>query len=45
MNKMKKPSYYGWYMVMIAGLGVFFSGPGQTYFISVFIDQYITDFG
>ncbi|WP_010649708.1 MFS transporter [Oceanobacillus massiliensis] len=30
---------------MIAGLGVFFSGPGQTYSNSAFIDAYITDFG
>jgi len=46
MNKKKArpPLFYGWYMVMVAGLGVFFSGPGQTYFISVFIDRYITEF-
>ncbi|MBT2601108.1 MULTISPECIES: MFS transporter [unclassified Oceanobacillus] len=30
---------------MIAGLGVFFSGPGQTYSNSTFIDAYIADFG
>ncbi|MGP4064032.1 MFS transporter [Oceanobacillus sp. M65] len=30
---------------MIAGLGVFFSGPGQTYSNSTFIDAYIGDFG
>ncbi|MFD2627830.1 MFS transporter [Oceanobacillus kapialis] len=30
---------------MIAGLGVFFSGPGQTYSNSAFIDAYIADFG
>ncbi|MFC4322463.1 MFS transporter [Litchfieldia salsa] len=36
--------YYGWVIVAIAGLGVFFSGPGQTYSISVFIDHYIKDF-
>lgn len=29
----------------MAGLGVFFSGPGQTYSNSQFIDQYINDFG
>lgn len=38
------PFYYGWVIVFIAGLSVFFSGPGQTYFISIFIDHYITDF-
>lgn len=37
--------YYGWVIVFIAGLGVFFSGPGQTYSNSMFIDQYINDFG
>ena len=39
------PFYYGWVVVMIAGLGVFFSGPGQTYSVSIFIDYYIEDFG
>jgi MFS family permease len=37
--------YYGWVVVFISGLGVFFSGPGQTYSVSVFIDSYIKDFG
>ncbi|PAV28035.1 MFS transporter [Virgibacillus profundi] len=37
--------YYGWFIVFIAGLGVFFSGPGQTYSNSTFIDAYISDFG
>ena len=37
--------YYGWIIVIIAGLGVFFSGPGQTYSNSAFIDAYIVDFG
>ncbi|WP_019413676.1 MFS transporter [Paenisporosarcina sp. TG20] len=41
----KSTFYYGWYIVFIGALGAFFSGPGQTYFISVFIDQYIIDFG
>ncbi|WP_281659371.1 MFS transporter [Halobacillus sp. Cin3] len=38
------PFYYGWVIVFIAGLSVFFSGPGQTYSISIFIDYYIDDF-
>lgn len=38
------PFYYGWIIVAIAGLGVFFSGPGQTYSVSIFIDYYIEDF-
>ncbi|WP_088105546.1 MFS transporter [Halalkalibacter urbisdiaboli] len=37
--------YYGWVIVFIAGIGIFFSGPGQTYSNSVYIDQYIDHFG
>lgn len=37
--------FYGWIVVGIAALGVFFSGPGQTYGVSVFIDHYIKEFG
>ncbi|MFC7060861.1 MFS transporter [Halobacillus seohaensis] len=37
--------YYGWFIVFFAGLGIFFSGPGQTYSNAQFIDQYINDFG
>ncbi|WP_371018779.1 MFS transporter [Pseudalkalibacillus sp. JSM 102089] len=37
--------FYGCYIVMAAAIGVFFSGPGQTYAVSVFIDYYIQDFG
>jgi len=43
-QRMRPPLFYGWYMVIVASLGLFFSGPGQTYFISVFIDRYITEF-
>lgn len=39
------PFYYGWVIVFIGAMGVFFSGPGQTYSVSVFIDSYINDFG
>lgn len=35
--------YYGWIMVIIAGIGVFFSGPGQTYGVSSFTSSYIHD--
>ena len=45
MRKAFKNIYYGWVIVFIAGLGIFFSGPGQTYSNSTFIDQYINDFG
>lgn len=37
--------YYGWFIVFIAALGVFFSGPGQTYSNSIFVDEYIQTFG
>lgn len=30
---------------MISGVGLFFSGPGQTYSISIFIDSYIEQYG
>jgi len=39
------PFFYGWVIVLIAALGMFFSGPGQTFTMSVFIDAYIRDFG
>jgi MFS family permease len=38
------PFYYGWVMVFMGAMGLFFSGPGQTFTISVFIDHYIEDF-
>lgn len=37
--------YYGWVIVFICALGVFFSGPGQTYSNSIFVDEYINEFG
>ncbi len=37
--------YYGWIIVFVSGLGLFFSGPGQTYSVSVFIDSFIEDLG
>jgi len=44
MKKQKQPLFYGWVMVVVAAIGVFFSGPGQTYSNSMFIDQLIADF-
>jgi len=41
----KTSFFYGWFIVLVAALGVFFSGPGQTYSVSVFIDSYIAEFG
>ena len=37
--------FYGWIMVALAGFTLFFSGPGQTFSVSMFIDSYINDFG
>jgi MFS family permease len=39
------PFFYGWIIVFVAAVGLFFSGPGQTYSISVFIEAYIVEFG
>lgn len=41
----KTSFFYGWVIVLIAGLTVYFSGPGQTYNVSVYIDSYISEFG
>lgn len=37
--------FYGWVIVGISALILFFSGPGQTYSVSTFIDSYISEFG
>lgn len=37
--------FYGWWIVGVAALVVFASGPGQTYGFSVFIDPLIADTG
>jgi len=37
--------FYGWVMVLVSSLIIFFSGPGQTYSVSVFIDSYINEYG
>lgn len=41
----QSPFFYGWIIVGISALTLFFSGPGQTYSVSAFIDSYITEFG
>jgi len=40
-NKTGLSIFYGWIIVFICALGNFFSGPGQTFSISVFIDSFI----
>jgi MFS family permease len=42
---LKTRFFYGWVIVIVSGLTLFFSGPGQTYSISIFIDSYINEFG
>lgn len=37
--------HYGWVIIALAALSQFFSGPGQTYSNSIFIDYYIDEFG
>lgn len=44
-NKINQHIFYGWMIVFICGLAIFFSSPGQTYSISTYIDYYIEDFG
>ena len=43
--KMNKRFYYGWVVVFVSALALFFSAPGQTYSISIFINVYETEFG
>ena len=42
---LKTPFFYGWIIVGMGALASFFSGPGQTFSISIFIDVYIEHFG
>lgn len=37
--------FYGWVIVLIAGLGIFFSGPGQTYGVSAVVNPLIETTG
>lgn len=39
----RTPFFYGWLLVGISGLGIFFSGPGQTYSNAVFIESYVRE--
>ena len=41
----KASFFYGWIIVFVAAMGLFFSGPGQTFSISIFINYYIEKFG
>lgn len=44
-KKRRTRTFYGWIIIMVSAMGVFFSGPGQTYSISLFINAYIDGFG
>ncbi|MCH4890034.1 MFS transporter [Acidaminobacter sp. JC074] len=37
--------FYGWMIILVAGMSVFFSAPGQSYSISTFMKSYTSDFG
>ena len=39
------PFNYGWVVAAVGALGVFMSGPGQTYIVSLFIDPIIEETG
>ena len=41
----KSKQYYGWVIVIVGALMLFFSSPGQTFSVSIFIDHYIEKFG
>jgi len=43
--KINKKIYYGWMIVLIAAISLFFSSPGQTYSISVFNAVYENELG
>ncbi len=43
-KKVNKYLYYGWIIIAISALSVFFSAPGQTFSVSTFIDSYIKEF-
>lgn len=45
MSKKRKPIYYGWIIVFIGAMTLFFNSPGQTFSVSIFIDYYIEEFG
>ncbi len=41
----KTPVFYGWWIIILTGIAIFFTGPAQTYSFSLFIDHFINDFG
>ena len=41
----KSPVYYGWVILVVGTLGMIMSSPGQTYSVSIFIEQFIEELG
>ena len=39
----RTPFYYGWIVLLISGLALYASAPGQTYTFAVFQDSFIED--
>jgi len=39
------PIYYGWVILIAAGIGIIMTSPGQTYSVSIFIEHFIEDLG
>ena len=39
------PFFYGWVILGVTGMGMFTSGPGQTYAVSLFVNPMIEDLG
>ncbi len=42
-RQLSRPGFSGWRMLLLAWLAVFFTGPGQTYGTSAFVDPMIAD--
>ena len=41
----KSPIFYGWIILLIGTLGMIMTSPGQTYVVSIFIEDFIADLG
>ena len=41
----KSPVYYGWVILVVGTLAMIMSSPGQTYSVSIFIEQFIEELG
>ncbi len=41
----RSPIYYGWIILIVATFGTIMTSPGQTYAVSIFIEQFIQELG